>query len=121
MTQIATTTTHQFNSFNAIKDAYAKQLKTPKGAIKGMFAILKHQLESEKQTKQTRFYNKVGYTIYDARSLTTYANKIEAGIKLSGEEFSDMMHRVQKYARQLAKHAIVSGKITKIHKGLYTF
>lgn len=68
-------------------------------------AIHRFQVEDEKQEKQTKYKNSVGFNIADSRLLSSFAESINAGLHLTPEQVEVAKSKMVKYARQLARIA----------------
>ena len=72
---------------------------------RGIVAIYKKQTQDEKVKKETNKHNNVGFTGADANILSSFAEQILKGKKLSEKQMFIATKRMEKYAGQLAKIA----------------
>ena len=72
---------------------------------RAILAIYSKQSDKEKETGETRYENGVGFTGYDARSLSYYAKWILRHKKLDRWHINIVRERMMKYAKQLTKIA----------------
>lgn len=72
---------------------------------RGLMAIYERQTATEKLTMETVEDNGVGFTGWDARILTSFAEQWRRSQFLSHKQFIELMKRMPKYAGQLAKIA----------------
>lgn len=68
---------------------------------RGILAIYARQTSSEKAAGETNVHNGQGFTAFDARTMTYYANWIRSGRSLSGKHLEKARRRMRKYAKQL--------------------
>ena len=91
-----------------------KQLSTnSKQALKALVVLFGKQTEDEKVRGETRHYNKVGFNHNDARILTVMAKAYLDKGGLSDTQLAIVHSKISKYARQLVKNSIATGKIRK--------
>lgn len=72
---------------------------------KAILAIYDRQTEDEKSTKDTRYYNGVGFNAADASRLSYYATYIQKKGGLTGKHKDIARKKIKKYSGQLAKIA----------------
>lgn len=98
---------------DAIKNNAYNYVET---AIKKLY---NYQTEYEQNNRITYDRNGVGFNAIDAATLSRYAKQLLSGKHLSAEQLAKAKILVPKYAEQLINTYIMSGKITKVRKGLY--
>ena len=99
------------SNFNELKTkkartAYIKEmLGTNKAwAIRGLLRIYDNQTQDEQRSKDTRHWNKIGFTGADAYILTSFAQQVlENNFVGSKKQMGIVFSRMPKYAGQLEK------------------
>jgi hypothetical protein len=88
------------------KDFVARLINTQDySVIKALLALYAMQTEEERRQFCTKVSNNLGFTAYDASLLTSYAEKVISGRKLTGREIYHVRLRINKYVNQLIKLA----------------
>ena len=77
--------------------------------LRGMVAIYKKQTDDEQMAHQTIEDNGVGFNGFDAEILTSFAEQVIEGRRLSAKQFDIARRRIMKYAGQLADIANKGG------------
>jgi len=85
-----------------IKD---KVLTNDKWLERAILAIYNKQTEDEKQTEDTRYDNKVGFSGAHATIMSSFAKQLLKGYKLSPKQKAIALKVMPKYSKQLAKIA----------------
>lgn len=70
-------------------------------AQRGLIAVFNEQKADEQSARRTTHLNFVGFTKFDAQFLTSMANQINAGRKMSSKQAKWIRVKMQKYAKQL--------------------
>jgi hypothetical protein len=98
-----------------------KQLSTNTDqALKALVVLFGKQTEDERVNEETCHDNKVGFTHNDAKVLSGMAKfYLDRGF-LSDKQVTLVKSKVSKYARQLVKNSIATGKIRK-ENGCYVW
>lgn len=78
---------------------------------RGIVAIFEKQTHDEQRVENSIVYNKVGFSGYDAKSMSYYAKWIMSGHHLNGKHLEKAKLKMLKYANQLAKIAIEKRKL----------
>jgi len=107
-----------------------KLSKDYRWAIQGLITIFNNQTGEEQITDQTKEYNGIGFTGFDAEMLSSYAKQANKVIKinkkknipiaygslLSHKQNHVLLKRMPKYAKQLHEEANRNGKIDRLRK-----
>ena len=89
------------------KESLTKLLASRDDAVqRAVVAIWKRQTAVEKQSRDTIQQNGVGFNASDARKLSGYAERINAGLTLNPSELAEARSRVMKYVGQLLEIAM---------------
>jgi hypothetical protein len=72
-------------------------------AVRGMIRIWEYQTEDEQNTQETNTSNGVGFTGSDAYILTSFADQVNAGRKMSPKQMEIIFKKMPKYAAQLQR------------------
>jgi hypothetical protein len=76
-----------------------------KWLIRGLLALYQRQTESEKSTATTDASNKMGFSVFDAELLSSFAKQVLNGDTLSQRQIDVIRRRLPKYVNQLTKIA----------------
>lgn len=86
----------------AIREFLKNQLSTNEAWAKhALLRIYEHQTMYEKETKETRVYNFVGFTGADATILTSFTEQLKSRGYLSPKQMSVLYHKIPKYWNQI--------------------
>lgn len=108
----------KFTSRNQIIELLKKQLATNQNQIeKAILRIYEYQTKDEQSSKDTRYYNLVGFRACDARILSSFAQFLLKGFHLSEKQMAIAKKKMPVYARQLVKQSIEKGLIYKTKDG----
>ena len=111
----------KFTSRNQIIELLKTQLATNHAQIeKAIIRIYEYQTKDEQSSKDTRYYNLVGFRACDARILSSFAQYLLKGFHLSEKQMAIAKKKMPVYARQLVKQSIEKGLIVKA-SGSYVF
>ena len=72
-------------------------------ASRGLVRIYEYQTEAEQSCGNTSEYNGVGFTGVDGEILSSFAEQVIKGRKLSDKQQHFLFKKMPKYARQLMK------------------
>ena len=101
--------------------ALKTQLATnQKQATKALLFLYDRQTTDEKATESTRHPNSIGFNHNDAKFLSSLARQYKETGWLSPSQMMHLMRIVPKYAGQLVKHSLATGKVRK-EKGFYVW
>ena len=108
------------------KDQLIKTLKAQLGtrtvqARKALLTIYAYQTNEEMESSATVEDNGVGFTGCDAEFLSSLALQLMKYNHLSEKQDKVLLKMMPKYASQLIKHSIDSGKIRCEGRGKYTW
>lgn len=111
----------QYTTQALLVSSLRSQLSSDKTkALKALVTIFNHQTEDEKLEEHTRHSNNVGFNHKDAQILTSIAKQyLETG-HLTPRQVECVMSMIPKYASQLIRHSLASGKIRK-ENGFYVW
>lgn len=111
----------KFTSKNQIIELLKAQLATNQSQIeKAILRIYEYQTKDEQSSKDTRYYNLVGFRACDAHILSSFAQYLLKGFHLSEKQMAIAKKKMPVYARQLVKQSIEKGLIYKTKAG-YVF
>jgi hypothetical protein len=111
----------QFKSQAQLVSSLRDQLSTNSSqALKALVVLFNRQTEDEKVDEHTRYFNEVGFNHNDAKFLTSVAKQYLNSGHLSTSQIEWVMKLVPKYAGQLVRNSISSGKIRK-ENGYYVW
>ena len=111
----------QFKSQAQLVVALRDQLSTNSSqALKALVVLFNRQTEDEKAEEHTRHFNEVGFNHNDAKFLTSVAKQYLNSGHLTPNQIEWVMKLVPKYAGQLVRNSISSGKIRK-ENGYYVW
>lgn len=107
----------QYTSKEALAAAMREQI-TRDGirAARALVRIYQYQSHDEKQSRDVRHRNGVGFMPHDAKLLSGIACWVLAGHTLTEKQFACVRDRIGKYAGQLVEQAISRGLIRKVGK-----
>lgn len=104
----------QFKSQAQLVSALRNQLSTnSEQALKALVVLFNRQTEDEKADEHTHHFNNVGYNHNDAKFLTSVAKQYLNSGHLTASQVKWIMRLIPKYAGQLIRNSIDSGKIRK--------
>lgn len=78
----------------------------PKWQIKGLLRLYSYQDTMEQECEQTQFTNGRGFTMVDARILSSFAKQYQEKGWLSRKQYVILAKRIPHYAKQLYAAAI---------------
>jgi len=88
------------------KEDMKKLLETRDDAVvRAIVVLYTYQTTEEQKCKQTMLYNNVGFNGADSKILSSFAEQINKGYKLSPKQMNLAKRKIMKYAGQLAKIA----------------
>lgn len=109
----------QYKTQSQLVAALREQLSTnPNQATKALIFLFNRQTEEERELETTAFFNRVGFNGRDARFLTSLAKQFLKTGSLSHSQMTYLMKLIPKYAGQIVKHSLETGKIRK-ENGFY--
>jgi hypothetical protein len=73
----------------------------PQWALRGLLRIYERQTADEQASQTTRIHNAVGFTGADATILSSLAEQVNNGRRLSEKQMAILFKRIPKYAKQL--------------------
>ena len=82
-------------------------------ATKALLKIYEYQTKDEKESKNVFHHNNMGFTPLDAKFLSSIAENLKKGYKMTDNQFYYVQKKIGKYAGQLVKISISAGKIRK--------
>jgi hypothetical protein len=71
-----------------------------------LIKVYRNQTQDEQSTQETKEHNSVGFTAFDAKKLTYYAQYVLSGKHLSGSHLENASQKMKKYARQLVSQVM---------------
>lgn len=87
--------------------------KNPRWAIRGLLVIYDMQTAEEQVVGETVEHNKVGFSGVDANILSSFAQQIHFGRKMSQKQMELIFKKMPKYAGQLYKISKQKGQKCK--------
>lgn len=72
-------------------------------AVRGLMLVYEQQTRDEQQSEETREWNKVGFSAFDAEILTSFAKRWQESRKLSPKQVALLRKKIPRYARQIEK------------------
>jgi hypothetical protein len=73
----------------------------PAWALRGLVRIYERQTEDEQATQQTHENNGIGFSGIDSEILSSFAEQVKRGRRLSAKQIEILHKKMPKYARQL--------------------
>lgn len=73
----------------------------PQWAVRALVRIYERQTADEQASQTTKVHNGIGFTGADAHILSSFAQQVQRGRKLSEKQMAILRKRIPKYARQL--------------------
>lgn len=111
----------QLRTQTQLISALRTQLETnPRQATKALVFLYNQQTEDEKNDEHTKHFNSVGFNHNDSKFLTSLAKQYLESGWLSPNQISHLMRLVPKYAGQLVRHSLSTGKVRK-ENGFYVW
>ena len=110
-----------YTSKKDLEQVLKEQLRTqPKVALKALERLYENQTADERASKSTRYYNEVGFSGVDSTFLSSLAEQYLSRGRLSENQMRYLHKLLPKYAGQLVRNSISSGKIIYAHKRYFT-
>lgn len=112
--QTRTNEVASFTSKEALIEKMRLQItRDERMAARALIRIYDNQVADEKQARDVKYRNGVGFVPQDAKLLSGIARWVLAGHTLTEKQFDAVKDRIAKYAGQLVDQAIRRGLIVK--------
>ena len=104
-----------YTSKASLVDAMRQQItSSPSQAAKALVRVYEYQTEDEKQARDVKSHNGVGFKPQDAKLLSGIAVWVLSGKALTPRQYEAVRKMIGKYAGQLVDQAISRGLIQKV-------
>jgi hypothetical protein len=78
-------------------------------AVRGLLAIYRYQTVAEQRKGSTLVKNKVGFSAFDAQTMTALAEQVIRGQQLTSSQYKMLHPRIARYSKQLLEIATQNG------------
>jgi hypothetical protein len=85
-------------------------LTNDRWAVRGLIAIYGYQTAQEQARGETSVKNRVGFSAYDAQTMTALAQQVIGGRQLTTVQLRLLRPRIARYAKQLLDIAVQNRK-----------